>query len=101
MGTSLPASTAPSSWTGALAQAAADVARAADELGRSRWASTVRAWCVPYLFHGMEDVFKSGADPTPAMQALFERLAAYLRASKAVGMVSFPTEDRPTGDAVE
>ena len=54
---------ATSSWSGPLAAAAASVARAAAELGTSQWASVLRAWCVPYLFQGMEEVFKSCEDP--------------------------------------
>ena len=42
---------APSSWSGALAQSAANVAKAARDLGTSQWASTLRAWCVRSLFH--------------------------------------------------
>jgi SAM-dependent methyltransferase len=79
----LPVSTAPASWSGPLADAAGAVARAARNLGTSRWASTVRAWCVPYLFHGMESVFKAESDPTVGLQQLFNRLTAYLEASRA------------------
>ena len=67
---------APSSWSGALAQAAADVATAARDLGTSQWASTLRAWCVPFLFHGMEDAFKREGDPAVGLQAVFEELTA-------------------------
>ena len=73
--------TAPSSWSGSLADAAAGVAGAAKQLGTSQWASTLRAWCVPYLFHGMEDVFKRAEDPAIGLEALFHELRAYLEAS--------------------
>jgi SAM-dependent methyltransferase len=78
----LPISTAPTSWSGALLDAAGAVSKAARELGTSRWASTVRAWCVPYLFHGMESAFQSGRDPTDGLQKLFVRLTSYLHASR-------------------
>jgi SAM-dependent methyltransferase len=82
----IPVSTAPTSWSGDLALAAERVARAARDLGTSPWASTVRAWCVPYLFHGTETVFKSDGDPTVGLTELFHTLSAYLQASLASGM---------------
>jgi SAM-dependent methyltransferase len=82
----LPTSAAPSSWTGSLAQAAAELAAAARALGVSPWASVVRAWCVPYLFHGMEATFRTDEDPAPSLEALFARLTAYLNASIRSGM---------------
>jgi len=103
MSSGLPISTAPSSWSGELASAAADVVRAARELGETRWASTMRAWCVPYLFHGMEAVFGSGEDPTPGLTTLFGRLSAYLDASRASGMGTLGehASNRATDVAVE
>ena len=83
MTSALPVSTAPPSWSGPLADAALAVSRAARNLGSSKWASTVRAWCVPYLFHGMERVFARDADPTVGLQQLLDRLTAYLEASRS------------------
>jgi ubiquinone/menaquinone biosynthesis C-methylase UbiE len=99
----LPKSQAPSSWSGPLAHAAGEVSAAARELGRSQWASTVRAWCVPYLFHGMEDVFKGSADPAIGLTSLFGRLTAYLKASAASGLgtLSPPAGERDTTSVVE
>jgi SAM-dependent methyltransferase len=97
----LPKSTAPTSWTGELAQAARRLVIAASELGSSRWASTMRAWCVPYLFHAMEDAFKTTEDPGPVLASAIDRLSSYLTASAASGMsrsspTSSPSErERP------
>lgn len=94
---------APSSWSGALAQAAADLAASSRDLGTTQWASTIRAWCVPYLFHGMEDVYKREGDPAIGLQSLFEELNAYLTASARTGFARFsPTaSERDTGMVVE
>src|SRR6185503_7474810 len=96
---SLPVSTAPTSWSGSLAAAAAGVSHAARELGTSRWASTVRAWCVPYLFHGMESVFKSGEDPTVGLETVFAQLTAYLQASRGSGMAELVAMTASASDA--
>jgi SAM-dependent methyltransferase len=94
---------APSSWSGALAQAAANVATAARDLGTSQWASTLRAWCVPYLFHGMEDVFKQDGDPAIGLGRVFDELTAYLTASAKTGFGRFspPASERDSGMVVE
>lgn len=100
----LPRSTAPASWSGSLATAAGDVVRSARGLGRSRWASTTRAWCVPYLFQGMESVFRSGTDPTPGLRDLFTGLSAFLDAARKSGMgalVSDSDASAPDTRAVE
>lgn len=94
---------ATSSWSGPLATAAASVARASNELGTSQWASVLRAWCVPYLFHNMEEVFRGAGDPGPALQSVLERLEASLKASAASGFgaVSAPAGAREQGSPVE
>ena len=91
------------SWSGALAQASANVATAARELGTSQWASTLRAWCVPYLFHGMEEVFKRPDDPASGLITVFEELSAYLTASAKtrIGSFSSPASERDAGVVVE
>jgi SAM-dependent methyltransferase len=81
-----PVSSAPASWSGALAASAADVVLAARALGVSPWASTLRAWCVPYAFHSMERVFATDADPSDPLRLHFEKLAAFLRAAAASEM---------------
>jgi 2-polyprenyl-3-methyl-5-hydroxy-6-metoxy-1,4-benzoquinol methylase len=99
----LPTNQAPSSWSGPLAQSATSLAESARALGASQWASTLRAWCVPYLFHGLEDVFKLPADPAIGLKALFDDLAAYLQASATSGFsrLTFPPSERATGLPVE
>ena len=94
---------APSSWTGALAQSAYDVAAAARALGSSQWASTLRAWCVPYLFHGMEDAFMRDEDPAIGLTAVFEELIAYLTTSAKAGFGRFspPASERDSCMVVE
>ena len=94
---------ATSSWSGPLATAAASVALAAAELGTSQWASVVRAWCVPYLFQGMEEVFKNDADPALGLQLMLDRLTTTLRTSAASGFgaLSTPAGKREQGTPVE
>ncbi len=101
--TTLPASTAPTSWQGELASAAEEIVEAARALGTSRWASITRAWCVPYLFHGMESAFGHGGDPTPVLVGVFTRLTTYLRACRTSGLgeLSTPADSRAHDVAVE
>jgi SAM-dependent methyltransferase len=87
----LPASTAPASWSGAIADAARELVRTSRELGTSGWASTMRAWCVPYLFHGMEREFASGEDPTPGLTTLFGRLSRFLVSGAESGFGALAT----------
>lgn len=82
---------ATTSWSGPLATAAASVARAAEDLGASQWASVIRAWTVPYLFQGMEEVFKSGDDPTTGLTRVLDRLCDTLRTSAASGFGALST----------
>jgi SAM-dependent methyltransferase len=84
------------SWTGELAAASQRLIDAAARLGDTHWASTLRAWCVPYVFRGMESAFSQATDPSPALVATFDRLANYLDASRASEMasVSVPATQR-------
>ena len=97
------ANEAPSSWSSPLAQAAARVAASARGLGSSPWASTIRAWCVPYLFHGMEDVFKRADDPAIGLTGVFDELHEYLAASAKSGFGRFspPASERDAAMVVE
>ncbi len=70
----------------AIAQSSRDLLTAADALGRGRWASQARAWCVPYLFSGMERVFASNVEPLSAVSELFAKLARFLREAAGSGI---------------
>jgi ubiquinone/menaquinone biosynthesis C-methylase UbiE len=95
--------TSLTTWTGALAQSAARVVRAAAALGDSRWASIQRAWCVPYMFHSMERVFAGREDPAPGLAAAFDHMSAYLETAAPLGMgrLSTRADERDREMAVE
>jgi len=90
-------------WTGALAEAADRAKTAAAALGDSHWASTVRAWSVPYLKYGMEEVFERPDDPKPGLTKLIDSLTEYLRASakSSLGRISPPSSQREHKAPVE
>jgi SAM-dependent methyltransferase len=90
-------------WTGALAVAANNAKAAAASLGQSQWASIVRAWCVPYLKYGMEDIFALPSDPKPGLIALIDDLTAYLSASAKTRLphISAPAGERKQTAPVE
>jgi ubiquinone/menaquinone biosynthesis C-methylase UbiE len=50
-------------------------------LGLTRWASIARAWCVPYLFSGMEQVFASNREPVAGIIGLFGKLSSSLQSA--------------------
>jgi len=62
--------------------AAADAfLQAAHELGTTRVASVLRAWCVPYVYRGMEQAFDSGQEPVAQLNQTFTRLTEYLQSA--------------------
>ena len=63
----------------AYGEAARNLAEVAKSLGNDRWAILVKAWCVPFLFHGIETIFKSDNDPIPQYIDLLNSLNSYLQ----------------------
>lgn len=58
---------------------------AAQGIGTSRWAASARAWCVSYIFNGMEAVFASGCDPVEGMNELFRDAADFFQSASRTG----------------
>jgi ubiquinone/menaquinone biosynthesis C-methylase UbiE len=81
---------APCLRDGAIAENGRRLVSAAQNLGESRWASVLRAWCVPYLFGAMEDVFASSAEPNAAINNALERLTNFLEAGVSCAFPFLP-----------
>lgn len=77
---------APCLESGPIAKEARSLITASQMLGTTSWASTIRAWCVPYLFRDMEDIFASDREPIAAINQSLHSLGLFLRAAAASGM---------------
>lgn len=84
---------APCLADGPISDRAQSVVSDARELGRSRWAATLRSWCVPWLFASMERIFASGSEPVEAINQSLKTLARFLRAAADNGLGE--TTDNP------
>jgi ubiquinone/menaquinone biosynthesis C-methylase UbiE len=76
---------APCLAEGPIAGAAREAVQAARHLGRNSCASLLRAWCVPFLFNGMDQAFRSDREPVRAINELLAKLAAFLNAAAETG----------------
>jgi SAM-dependent methyltransferase len=76
---------APCLSAGPLAEKGQELIAAARALGASRWASLMRAWCVPYVYENMERAFASGEEPAQAVNQALDDLTRFLRAASASG----------------
>jgi ubiquinone/menaquinone biosynthesis C-methylase UbiE len=76
---------APCLDEGLIAGTAQEAVVAARNLGASKWASLARAWCVPYLFDGMEAIFDTGEEPVSRINRLLAELARFLNLAISSG----------------
>lgn len=85
---------APCLADGPVSEQAQSLVSAAKNLGSNRWASTLRAWCVSWLFADMERVFASGAEPSTGINQSLDKLARFLNAAaeNLAGESGEPTE---------
>lgn len=81
---------APCLRDSAIAENGQKLVIAARNLGESRWATVLRAWCVPYIFGAMEDVFASSAEPTAAINNALTRLTNFLNAGVSCAFPFLP-----------
>jgi ubiquinone/menaquinone biosynthesis C-methylase UbiE len=96
---------APCLEDGPIAESGRAVVAASRGLGSSRWASVLRAWCVPYLFDSMERVFASGEEPVAGINAALRSLEQFLLASGRsgfgeLGLQGGAAEDPTSNDAI-
>ncbi len=68
----------------------ADLIRAAAEMGRGQAASMARAMSVPAIFHGMEKIFASGAEPIIACGELLQEVSGFFRFTARHGLEQLP-----------
>lgn len=87
---------------GPYAKSASELIALSDGLGTSHFASTLRAWCVWYLFGLMEGIFASEEEPVSAVNTGVDRLSRFLTSAADLGLrnVSFPVEPVSNGTNV-
>lgn len=68
---------APCLGEGKLSENARQFIAASRALGAAPYASVLRAWCVPYLFHTMEELLERGEDPFEGVNAALENLTEF------------------------
>ena len=81
---------APCLREGAIAERGRELILAARNLDKTRWATILRAWCVPYLFGTMERVFDSSTDPISGVNEALARLSEFLRVGAIANFSSLP-----------
>jgi ubiquinone/menaquinone biosynthesis C-methylase UbiE len=77
---------APCLREGLIAESARGLVAASRQLGRSPWAATLRAWCVPHLFHRMEIALALGEEPYQALNQTLDKAAEMLRVAAGTGL---------------
>jgi ubiquinone/menaquinone biosynthesis C-methylase UbiE len=85
--TSLEYEIAPCLEKGPLSQVGSELVEAARDLGWSRRASILRAWCVAHVFERQERIFAENVPPTRAIVAELDGAVRFLRASLDCGFV--------------
>jgi ubiquinone/menaquinone biosynthesis C-methylase UbiE len=58
-----------------------ELVHSARTLGHTPFASGLRAWCNPYLFNAMEQIFANGLEPYEAINKAFSRLSQFLNSA--------------------
>lgn len=76
---------APCLADGPISARAQSLVTDAGALGKSRWAATLRAWSVPWLFSSMERIFASGSEPVVPINQSLETLARFFRSASNNG----------------
>lgn len=76
---------APCLREGELAENAQAFVSAARNLGDAPYASVIRAWCLPYLFHTMENLLASGNDPIQGVKFALKVLTEFLSTTQKSG----------------
>ena len=72
---------APCLKDGPYAENARMVVECADRLGKNRFASTIRAWCVWKLFNLMEGIFEEQREPVATINNGLEHLRRFLKSA--------------------
>lgn len=81
---------APCLREGAIAENGRELVLASRSLGPNRWATTLRAWCVPYLFGKMENVFASNENPNDGINTALADLTALLKSAANCNFSDLP-----------
>ena len=76
---------APCLGAGPLAERGTAFVKAASDLGSQRFASVLRAWCVPALFTTMERLLIDSADPIEGVNSALSDLTRVLENAAAAG----------------
>lgn len=83
---------APCLREGSLSENARKFIAASRELGNAAYASVLRAWCVPYLFHTMEELLADGGDPFVGVNSALEKLTEFFAVTKTGGFEILSTK---------
>jgi ubiquinone/menaquinone biosynthesis C-methylase UbiE len=75
----------PCLQSGNLSVSAQAFVSASRSLGVSPFASALRAWCVPYLFHTMENLLASGHDPIEGVNSALKSLTDFISTAEKSG----------------
>lgn len=75
----------------AISASAQSLVQASRTLGVAPWASALRAWCVPTLFHAMERILASGTEPMAGINSVMDGLADTLRSAGKSGLQELNT----------
>ena len=92
---------APCLREGPIAKSARNLVSASRGLGNSPWAATLRAWCVPQLFHRQEVALALGEEPYGALNGAMDNMAAMLRAAAGSGFEELISAKSSAGLAPE
>lgn len=74
----------PEFFAETIGPAAEAFLQAAHELGTTRWAAVTRAWCIPYVYRGMEKAFDSQQEPVAQINQVFTLLTEFLQTAARV-----------------
>jgi SAM-dependent methyltransferase len=90
--------TAPCLLEGDIGERAEALVDAARILGTGRWASTLRSWCVPYLFNSMEQTFASACNPVEGLNQALESLSHFLSGAANSDLAKLNSEEKTPGE---
>ena len=76
---------APCLSDGDLSENATKFVKAAKDLGVSPFATTLRTWCIPYLFNSMEKFLEDESDPIDGANSAFAKLTEFLTSANKNG----------------
>lgn len=89
---------APCVVSGPYASPARRLIAEADRLGKNAFASTLRAWCVWYVFDMMEQIFRDQREPASAVSEGLGRLASFLQSASDLGLSEVVLPSKPASN---